>query len=256
MSATEHQGQSATENQPLMAARPYGEGMPAPMALGAGGPSATTMYRLELAFFFAAFSTVLAGVASTLTTAFTEFAPFDLIDDIYLLVFGLIMLVVDAPVKPKALQKYQAFVSRYVKFLTRLTGKGFWYIFLGIHVFIALWTNDVWPIVGLVIGPGISLAGCAGAYVGMAKTRTLETVARKLATQSPEQLSLLYKNNALTDQGEGLTAEEFNNIARNSVGIAFAPEDLKLILNALCEGRRGITLRDLAIWLQGPRTLL
>lgn len=31
MSATEHQGQSATENQPLMAPRTYGEGMPAPM---------------------------------------------------------------------------------------------------------------------------------------------------------------------------------------------------------------------------------
>ncbi|KAF4662028.1 hypothetical protein FOL46_005497 [Perkinsus olseni] len=249
----QHQ-QQMTENQPLMASRPYGEGMPAPMVVG--NQAGAALQQLEVAFFFAALGTVVAGVSSTLTTAFTEFAPFDLTDDIYLLAFGLIMLVVDAPVKPRGLLFYQAFVSRYVKFLTRLTGKGFWYVFLGIHVFIALWTNDAWPFAGLILGPGIFLVGCAGAYIGMAKTRALDAVARKLVVQSPEQLSLLYKNNALSHMSEGLTQEEFNNIARNNAGIVFAAEELGLIFNAICDGRRFITLRDLAVWLQGPRTLV
>merc|ERR1719335_1502683 len=84
-------------------------------------------FKLEwkLAFFVAACCTVGAGVIGVLDLAFFAFAPFDLINELYLLVFGLIMLVIDLPIPENRqdihnkVRQHKLAIYKYLLFMTR-----------------------------------------------------------------------------------------------------------------------------------------
>ncbi|KAF4715623.1 hypothetical protein FOZ63_025841, partial [Perkinsus olseni] len=194
---------------------------------------------MDIIFFSAACCVVAASVISTIEVFLTEIAPFDLVDCIYLLLFGTKMMFLDAPVRFKGIVEAQAFIVKYFAFLTRFTGRGIWYIFLGTMTFATLWDNQIWYLGAVLLGFYVFLIGVFATVMGAMKSRKLDRNA------NCEQM---FNSYARSSPQEGMTAEEFDLLSQVA-GISFRPDELTFVLNALCnEGRLGITQRDFCGW--------
>merc|ERR550514_820694 len=159
-----------SSNQPMM-----GGGAP-PGGMG------QQKFKLEwkLAFFVAACCTVGAGVIAVLDLAFFAFAPFDLINELYLLAFGLLMLIIDFPVPHQKVREYKLTIYKYLLFMTRFTGRGFWYLFLGTMVFASLLDLNISPFLGFILGGYIVLLGIVSIYAGVSKSIKLENLRKAI----------------------------------------------------------------------------
>jgi hypothetical protein len=216
------------ENQSLMGG---GGGRPAPRS----GKMNTA--KMNLWWFAAAIAVMAGGVIGTLDLLFTTFAPLDLIDEIYLLGFGLIMFVIDAPLNFKFLIEVKSGVHKYCKFLTRLMGRGIWYIFLGTMTFATLWENNISPFLAVILGFFVFGIGVFSATFGFVKSRKLDKVRFAVAqNRDSGKLDSLYNNFAKTAPQLGLMRAEFNEMAQGLKGITFDADELYYIFNALSTG--------------------
>ncbi|KAF4728684.1 hypothetical protein FOZ63_013920, partial [Perkinsus olseni] len=165
------------------------------------------------------------------------------------------MMFLDAPVRFKGIVEAQAFIVKYFAFLTRFTGRGIWYIFLGTMTFATLWDNQIWYLGAVLLGFYVFLIGVFATVMGAMKSRKLDRVRQQIRRQNAnsEQMFNAY---ARSSPQEGMTAEEFDLLSQVA-GISFRPDELTFVLNALCnEGRLGITQRDFCGWIAGPAILL
>ncbi|KAF4703227.1 hypothetical protein FOZ62_032147 [Perkinsus olseni] len=211
---------------------------------------------MDIIFFSAACCVVAASVISTIEVFLTEIAPFDLVDCIYLLLFGTKMMFLDAPVRFKGIVEAQAFIVKYFAFLTRFTGRGIWYIFLGTMTFATLWDNQIWYLGAVLLGFYVFLIGVFATVMGAMKSRKLDRVRQQIRRQNANS-EQMFNSYARSSPQEGMTAEEFDLLSGQVAGISFRPDELTFVLNALCnEGRLGITQRDFCGWVAGPAILL
>jgi len=238
--------------------------------LGAGGAAARpggrpagklNMAKMDLWWFAAAICVILGGVIGTLDLLFTTFAPLDLIDEIYLLGFGLIMFVLDAPLNFKFLMEVKAAVHKYSKFLTRLMGRGIWYIFLGTMTFATLWENQISYFFAVILGFFVFGIGVFSATFGFVKSRKLEKVRVQVSqNRDTGKLEALYKNFAKTAPSLGLMRSEFNDMSQQLKGITFDPDELSYIFNALSSGpsdrEENIDYQALEEWCGSGMTML
>eukprot|EP00746_Dinoflagellata_sp_MGD_P073016 gnl/MRDRNA2_/MRDRNA2_29635_c0_seq2.p1 gnl/MRDRNA2_/MRDRNA2_29635_c0~~gnl/MRDRNA2_/MRDRNA2_29635_c0_seq2.p1 ORF type:complete len:246 (+),score=45.56 gnl/MRDRNA2_/MRDRNA2_29635_c0_seq2:109-846(+) len=241
------------DNQHLMGGGPQGRPGGAPPKLNPG--------KINVWWFAAACAVVIGGVIGTLDLLFTTFAPLDLIDEIYLLFFGLIMFTLDAPLNLKFLMEVKTNVHRYAKFLTLLVGRGIWYIFLGTMTFATLWENNISPFLAVILGFFVFGIGVYSTVFGFVKTRKLEKVRVQVAqNKDAGKLEALYKNFARTAPQLGLTRPEFNDMAQQLKGIAFDPDDLFYIFKALSLGptdrEENIDYNSFSDWANGGMALL
>eukprot|EP00746_Dinoflagellata_sp_MGD_P073015 gnl/MRDRNA2_/MRDRNA2_29635_c0_seq1.p1 gnl/MRDRNA2_/MRDRNA2_29635_c0~~gnl/MRDRNA2_/MRDRNA2_29635_c0_seq1.p1 ORF type:complete len:246 (+),score=46.97 gnl/MRDRNA2_/MRDRNA2_29635_c0_seq1:109-846(+) len=217
------------DNQHLMGGGPQGRPGGAPPKLNPG--------KINVWWFAAACAVVIGGVIGTLDLLFTTFAPLDLIDEIYLLFFGLIMFTLDAPLNLKFLMEVKTNVHRYAKFLTLLVGRGIWYIFLGTMTFATLWENNISPFLAVILGFFVFGIGVFSATFGFVKSRKLEKVRVQVSqNRDTGKLDALYKNFAKTAPQLGLMRNEFNDMAQQLKGITFEPDEQYYIFNALATG--------------------
>lgn len=245
---------SNADNQALMG----GQGNRAP-ASRPGGKLNTA--KMNLWWFAAACCVMVGGFIGTLDLLFTTFAPLDLIDEIYLLGFGSIMFVLDAPLNFKFLMEVKTAVHKYCKFLTRLMGRGIWYIFLGTMTFATLWENNISPFLAIILGFFVFGIGVFSATFGFVKSRKLDKV-RVQVSQNREtgKLEALYKNFARTAPQLGLMRAEFNDMSQQLKGITFDPDELYYIFNALSSGpadrEDNIDYKALEDWCGSGMTML
>jgi hypothetical protein len=219
------------DNQQLM-------GGPPPRQGGApGGAPKINPGKINIWWFAAACAVTVGGVIGTLDLLFTTFAPLDLIDEIYLLFFGLIMFTLDAPLNLKFLMEVKTNVHKYAKFLTLLVGRGIWYVFLGTMTFASLWENNISPFLAVILGFFVFGIGVYSTVFGFVKSRKLDKVRVQVAqNKDAGKLDALFKNFARTNPNVGLTRPEFNDMAQQLKGISFDPDDLYYIFKALSSG--------------------
>jgi len=215
--------------------------------------------KIHYLWFAAACCVMFGGFIGTFDLLFTTFAPLDLLDEIYLMIFGGIMFALDAPLHFKSIIELQGHIHKYCRFLTRLSGRGLWYIFLGTMTFATLWENNISPFLAVVLGFFVFGVGLFSATFGYVKSRKLERV-RFQVYQSKQQgkLNQLYNTFAKTNPQAGLTKQEFNDLSSQLKGVSFDPDDLAMVFNALtntpkCEN---ISEEDMYEWCSGTMALL
>lgn len=214
---------------------------------------------MMICFWFAAACCVVAGgIIGTVDLLFTTFAPLDLIDEVYLLGFGALMFVLDAPCNPKILIPVKAGIRKYCKFWNRFMGRGIWYIFLGTMTFATLWENNISKFLAVILGIFVFGVGLFTAIVGVIKSRKLEKVRVPVSqNRASGKLESLYKNFARTAPELGLMPAEFNDMAQQVKGITFDSDELLLICNALAVGPSGgISYQSLDFWCSSGMTIL
>lgn len=115
---------------------------------GDGNIAIEKLMKWHWAFFGGAclvFATALGTMIHWLRN-FT-FAPATFFFEMFLLMFGLMMLVLDTPVphvqKHPHIQGVRFHIYKFALFMTRFWGRGMWYLFLATMVFGALWDTDI-----------------------------------------------------------------------------------------------------------------
>merc|ERR1719506_3532145 len=107
------------------------------------------------------------------------------------------MFVLDAPLNFKLLISFKQDIHKYAKFLTRLTGRGVWYIFMGTMTFATLWENNISPFLAVVLGFFVFGVGVASTAIGVIKSRKLEKVRLNVYQHKQNgKLSQLYQEHA------------------------------------------------------------
>jgi len=225
---------------------------------GRARPGPSGALRMDIWWFAAACCVMLGGVIGTLDLLFTAFAPLDLIDEVYLIIFGGVMFALDAPVNFKKFIEFKQDVHKFAKFLTRLTGRGVWYIFMGTMTFASLWENSISYFLAVVLGFFVFGVGVASTTIGVVKSRKLEKVRLNVYQHKQKGgLAQLYQQHAKNSPTMGLTQQEFNDMCGSMRGVGFSPDELSAIFNALTSGRvEYLSQQDLSDWTVGSMTWL
>lgn len=178
----------------------------------------------KLGFFIAACCTIAAGVIGVIDLLMFAFAPFDLVNEIYLLAFGLMMLIVDFPVPHPKVQDFKLHIYKFFLFMTRFTGRGIWYLFLGTMIVASLWDLNISPFLGFILGGYVVLLGAVSIFYGFSKSMKLERV----------RSAMLKRGNAFDlCPPQGLSPGAFNDMSNSMSGIRFTDEEIHYIFDAL-----------------------
>jgi hypothetical protein len=205
-------------------------------------------------FWGAAWAVLLGGIVGLLSTMMGpvwEGGIYDLVDNIYLILFGVIMVILDAPLNFAGIVTWQTLVHKYCKALQLFTGRGIWYIFLGCMVFFTLWDNNEWGFGGLILGVYVFVVGGCSTVLGILKSNKLEKAREEVKRKGESQLRALHRYYARKFPHEGLTPDEFNQLTTQTAGLTFDANDLDYIFGALSSNRSCISQNDLYEWVTG-----
>ncbi|CAD7966045.1 unnamed protein product [Amoebophrya sp. A120] len=143
----------------------------------------------RFSFFLCAFLCVASGVLATICAVWSFLPPFDFINFVFLTLFGCVMLLQEAPVDNRYVELFRQTMHTYALALTRFTGKGCLYLFLGSMAFGALWDNDIAPFLGFILGGIIVAVAIASLIVGYRMTMQLEKVRQAVLAEGTEKWS-------------------------------------------------------------------
>jgi len=186
-------------------------------------------------FFAAACSLIVSAVVTWIIFLF-EFKVIDFIALTYLLFFGCVLAVLDTPVFKaiRGVMEAKMYIGKYIQLLTRVTGKGVVFIFLGSFQFITMWDNlqgGFFEFMAVVLCFFPIIVGGVAIVLGILKSKKLDKARRQLMVVIDQR----YDQFARTFPGPngGLTMNEFNMLTLENGGFRFQSLDLKLIFNAL-----------------------
>jgi len=209
--------------------------------------------KWKCAFFLAALCVNAAAVVGTVETLIYELSPFDVINQVYLFVFGILMLVVDFPWEHPKVTILKLSVYKYLLFMTRFTGRGLWYVYLAGMIAGSLYDNNLCKPLGFILGGYVAAVGCFSTAQGFWTSIKLERVRKRVNERIHELATVVPPT--------GMTKEQFSAMARELVGSdsSFSEEDLNYILNALSSTVRAddvISRQEFADWARGNMTVL
>jgi len=124
---------------------------------GQGVAGIAKTMKWKLFFFIGSLIVLVTGLSCTLFWILhVQWAPAQFMTTLFLLLFGVLMVVLDFPIPNPTQRDWPTLVSirdhcyKFVLFMTRFMGRGMWYLFLATMVFAALWdTNISWFFGGL-----------------------------------------------------------------------------------------------------------
>merc|ERR1719271_2337555 len=137
----------------------------------------------KLLFFIAACCTLGAATISILYMIFTfEFAPFSFTTVLFMLLFGFLMVVLDFPIPHPSptLAAVRASIYKFFLFLTRFTGRGVWYLFLGTLIFATLFDLNISAFFGVCLGGYVGILGLVTLIFGVRLSQKLDVVRQEL----------------------------------------------------------------------------
>ena len=166
-------------------------------------------------------------------------------------------MLVDMPGSPRWAARYRNTIRLYFRFLSRLTMKSLFILFLGCLLSCVL-TPASRSGLGLIAASAaaafVSLAAAAGLLIAARKSLRLEKVRRSILLSSKGQFIDVYSKYAISDPGHGLQLEEFNRMSADFTKgrLQFSLTDLGIIYNALDEHQKSaINEREFAQWMTG-----
>jgi len=206
---------------------------------------------------FAADCFVMLGALICFFSEFFSIQWIDALEMSYIFIFGLILAVLDTPLIPnhQIVRDYQFSITKYIALLSRVTGKGAVYIFLGCALASSMWAKNeasgFMIFLAVLIGFFVVLVGLVVLVLGLLKSRNLNLVRQELR-KDDTSLEQLYTQHAKLHPQSGLTKEEFKNMTPYARGVAFEDADLNLIFNALSTNfrREYITHDDMLAWVK------
>lgn len=219
--------------------------------------------RYQTLFFSSGVMTVMSGIVSILESLryfyFTNF-----IVSTFLIIMGLIMMVLDIPGTPRWAAKHRILIRKYIKFLTRLTGKSVWFFFLG-----AISCMNMWPhpkneslfrsFLVVLVSAFIFCVSIVGFLIALRKSLRLEKLKKTIKIVSKGAYIDCYRKYSVADPEHGMQFEEFNRMGADHTNgtISFDFLDLFIIFNALDEHQKcSINEREFLEWINGPVTYL
>eukprot|EP00382_Lankesteria_abbotti_P002519 CAMPEP_0113846722 /NCGR_PEP_ID=MMETSP0372-20130328/1466_1 /TAXON_ID=340204 /ORGANISM="Lankesteria abbotti" /LENGTH=280 /DNA_ID=CAMNT_0000815899 /DNA_START=80 /DNA_END=919 /DNA_ORIENTATION=- /assembly_acc=CAM_ASM_000359 len=230
-----------------------------------GAKIEATLMRLnckhQTLFFVASWGVILASSLDILGSILRLQLP-NLINAIFLLLFGFVTSILDIPGSPRWAARYRQLVRKYIRFLTRLTGKSLWFLYLGSIIAVTVWPSRYGAhgnvlLVFVAVGTSLLVVGVAiiGLFIAFRKSLRLERVRKALQVMYKGNSPEVYRKYAITDPSHGMQFEEFNRMcADHSQGkLQFDIGDLGIIYNALDEHQKSaINEREFSEWMAGP----
>lgn len=219
--------------------------------------------RYQTLFFSSGVMTVLSGTISILESLryfyFTNFVV-----STFLIIMGLIMMVLDIPGTPRWAAKHRILIRKYIKFLTRLTGKSVWFFFLGAISCLNLWPNPkneslFRTFLVVIVSTFIIAVSVVGFLIALRKSLRLEKLKKTIKLVSKGAYIDCYRKYSVADPDHGMQFEEFNRMCSDHTNgsIYFDFLDLFIIFNALDEHQKcSINEREFLEWINGPVTYL
>jgi len=178
----------------------------------------------KLLFFLGACCTLGASIISILDIVFTlEWAPVSFISVLFMLFFGSLMVVLDFPIPhpSPSLAAVRASIYKFFLFLTRFTGRGIWYLFLGTMIFASLYDQDISAFFGICLGGYVGILGLVTLVFGIRLSQKLDMVRQELL-MGPKECP-----------HNGYSMEGFRTLAMQVAKQDFSDDELVYIFNGL-----------------------
>eukprot|EP00930_Biecheleria_cincta_P049913 TRINITY_DN35117_c0_g1_i1.p1 TRINITY_DN35117_c0_g1~~TRINITY_DN35117_c0_g1_i1.p1 ORF type:complete len:262 (-),score=52.02 TRINITY_DN35117_c0_g1_i1:172-957(-) len=187
-------------------------------------------------FFFAGACIVFATGVTTVLYWILHFTwgPATFMSEIFLLVFGLLMMVLDFPVPHpnETLVAIRDHCYKFLLFMTRFMGRGMWYLFLATLVFGALWDTKINWFFGATFSLYLILLGAGALAKGYFISTQLDKVRLALLREHDTGGNI---EHYLSSSQKGLTKAQFKAMVENVTGEKdlFTDDDLDYVINAL-----------------------
>lgn len=193
--------------------------------------------KLNIASFFCASAITIAGLVGACYHKTPE--GFEILTSIYLAFFGVMVIILDVPLNFTKLLRLKEIIGKYFRLLTRLTGKGLWFVFLACTSFATLHTQSMVATAYFIALP-TGVFGICCVVIGVRKSQRLDRIRRELRLiQGRGELHDTVRQYTSVSYGlgiDGLSSVDFAQMAEDICQIKFSPEDLALSFNALtCE---------------------
>eukprot|EP00747_Dinoflagellata_sp_TGD_P208226 gnl/TRDRNA2_/TRDRNA2_81738_c0_seq1.p1 gnl/TRDRNA2_/TRDRNA2_81738_c0~~gnl/TRDRNA2_/TRDRNA2_81738_c0_seq1.p1 ORF type:complete len:289 (+),score=50.00 gnl/TRDRNA2_/TRDRNA2_81738_c0_seq1:81-869(+) len=251
------------EAQPMMQEQGFAGG---PGGAPPGGvPKNKSASIMTLVWFAAALCIIVAGLFGAIILLF-EFELLDFIAQMYILLFGIILAVLDTPVmlNHPIVAEVQLGVSRQFNLLTRVTGKGVTYLFVGSLIW-ASWLNNMVEgftiFIAVVIGLVVCAVGIFSTMVGLKKSNDINLVRMHFKKDGPQMVNQAIEANYARyakSSRYGLLAPEFGKMVFDIKGAPIEVADTQIVYNALSSAptKEFLSQEDLVNWANGNFVLL
>jgi len=167
-----------------------------------------------------------------------QWAPAQFMTTLFLLFFGLLMVVLDFPIPNPNPRDWPTLVSirdhcyKFVLFMTRFMGRGMWYLFLATMVFSALWDTNISWAFGGVFTLYLVVLGAIALIKGWLISNKLDKVRNILLRERETGGSL---DHYIAPTQQGLNKVQFKALIKQVTNEEelFGDDDLDYVVNAL-----------------------
>uniref|UniRef100_A0A7S0BBR5 COPI associated protein n=1 Tax=Pyrodinium bahamense TaxID=73915 RepID=A0A7S0BBR5_9DINO len=209
----------------------------------------------KVLFFGGAVMTFASGIGCLVyEVSRVEWAPATLISDIFLFLFGGLMVVLDFPIRhpQKWLVNIRDNCYKFLLFMTRFMGRGVWYLFLSTLVFASLWDNQINWFLGGVFTAYLCCLGIAALVKGYMISSRLQSVREAIVSSGRGAEHYIARGQS------GLSKEQFRAMVEQVTNRhdLFTNDDLDYVINALSftpynDGQ--VSMEEAEYWLRpGP----
>jgi hypothetical protein len=178
-----------------------------------------------------------------------RWAPVSFTTQGFLLFFGTLMFVLDFPFSHNShtMTSIQIHLYKFMLFMTRFTGRGLWYTFLGSMIFVALFDLKISSFFGVLLGGFVSVLGIVTTGYGVLLSRKLNSVRQAvLANGFPQECP-----------SQGFSKQDFRDLAQRVNQTDFTDDELDYITNGLSftAHNTGMIMRDEYLYWVSPGSM-
>lgn len=198
------------------------------------------------------------------------------VETCYIMLFGGVLAVLETPFFKTfhAINQLKMYIRKYINLITRATGEGATFVFLGCSLLstsLAKFDSPVWVFLEILLCLWPIMIGLGTIIIGVMKSQKLNNARLKLlAIDNQGLLHSKYTQFARTCPEIGLTKTEFCELVRETASLSFEDTELKLIFNVLVSNptwrstapaqvgndEAKMPKEDLFSWIQGGWVLL
>jgi len=217
----------------------------------------------KLAFFGGACCATATGLITVIHYVFSLFqvsgwSPCTFISGLFLTLFGIFMLILDAPIPiaNPSVTILREHLYRFALFLTRFTGRGVWYLFLGTHVWVALYDSNISAFFAVLFTLYLVLLGGASIAKGIILSMKLNDIRKTIIAEQKVR-----PESYMTRGADGMNDQEFKRLVGD---VKMNPEffteaELAYVMNALSfssSSELKVTLEEYQFWMEQKDCML
>merc|ERR1711935_1311649 len=152
-----------------------------------------------------------------------DWAPCSFTTVLFMFFFGFLQVVLDFPIPHPnpTLAAVRVNIYKFLLFLTRFTGRGIWYLFLGTMIFATLFDLKISYFFGICLGGYVGILGLVTLVFGIRLSQRLDQVRKALLHDDKPP------------PHNGYSTEGFRTLAQDVAKVDFTDDELAYIFNSL-----------------------